>query len=382
MTDNSINKIIAKTFTDIADALETGHMVSREKIALTGLGSEHGESVTMEGALLAAKRGVEVTYIGLAENEAVKTVKAADDNEAHLKMNELIASGEIDAAVTMHYPFPIGVSTVGKVITPGRGKELYIATTTGSSSADRIEAMILNAVYGIITAKACGLTNPTVGILNIDGANKAYLALKELSVNGYDINFANTTRSDGGPIMRGNDVLSGACDVLVADSLTGNILVKMLSAFSTGGSYEAVGCGYGPGIGKNQKELVLIVSRASGAPVIAGALEFAADLVKGNVAKVSANEFALAEKAGLNDIIKKYKQVKAAPVEAKAPKKEVVTAEIQGIDVMDLEDAVFALWAKGIYAESGMGCTGPIILVNPSKEQQAVEILKAGNWVS
>lgn len=378
MLDSNINKIIAKTFTDIAETLE----ISRPKVALTGMGSEHGESVTMEGALIAAKRGVNITYIGLAENEAVKTVKAGDDNDVHAKMNELFASGEIDAAVTMHYSFHIGVSTVGKVITPGRGREMFIAATTGSSSADRVESMILNAVYGIITAKACGIAKPTVGILNIDGANKACLALKELSANGYAINFADTTRSDGGSIMRGNDVLLGACDVLICDSLTGNILVKMLSAFSTGGSYEAVGCGYGPGIGKSQKELVLIVSRASGAPVIAGALEFAAELVKGNVASISANEFVLAEKAGLNDIIKKFKQIKFAPAEAKMPPKEVVTVEIQGIDVMDLEDAVAALWAKGIYAESGMGCTGPIILVNPAREQQAAEILKAGNWVS
>ena len=33
----------------------------------------------------------------------------------------------------MHYPFPIGVSTVGKVITPGLGKPMYLATTTGTS---------------------------------------------------------------------------------------------------------------------------------------------------------------------------------------------------------------------------------------------------------
>ena len=30
----------------------------------------------------------------------------------------------------------------------------------------------------------------------------------------------------------------------------------------------------------------------------------------------------------------------------------------------DLEDAVKALWKAGIYAESGMGCTGPIVLLS------------------
>lgn len=54
-------------------------------------------------------------------------------------------------------------------MTPAKGKEMFIANTTGTSSSDRIEGMIKNAVYGIITAKASGVKNPTVGILNVDG---------------------------------------------------------------------------------------------------------------------------------------------------------------------------------------------------------------------
>ena len=68
-------------------------------------------------------------------------------------MEELLESGEIDAAVTMHYPFPVGVSTVGKIITPGMGKAMYLATTTGTSDTDRVSAMVKNAIYGIIAAR-------------------------------------------------------------------------------------------------------------------------------------------------------------------------------------------------------------------------------------
>ena len=67
----------------------------------------------------------------------------------------------------MHYPFPIGVSTVGKVVTPGKGKPMYIATTTGTSDTDRISGMVKNAIYGIIAAKADGVENPTVGIATL-----------------------------------------------------------------------------------------------------------------------------------------------------------------------------------------------------------------------
>jgi len=31
--------------------------------------------------------------------------------------------------------------------------------------------------------------------------------------------------------MRGNDLLAASCDVMVTDTLTGNLLVKILSAF-------------------------------------------------------------------------------------------------------------------------------------------------------
>ena len=142
---------------------------------------------------------------------------------------------------------------------------MFVANTTGTSSADRIEGMIKNTIYGIIAAKTCGIANPTVGILNVDGARQTEKALKELQEKGYDITFAESARADGGCVMRGNDVLQGTPDIMVTDSLTGNIMVKMLSSAATGGSFEATGYGYGPGIGEGYEQLVMIVSRASGA---------------------------------------------------------------------------------------------------------------------
>ena len=47
---------------------------------------------------------------------------------------------------------------------------------------------------------------------------------------------------------------------------------------------------------------------------------------------------------------------------------------------MELEDAVQALWKAGIYAESGMGCTGPIVMVNEGKIAEAVSALKAAGY--
>ena len=380
----SIEKIIAQSFLKMAEGLETGAFMDRPKIALTGMGSEHGEENAMAAAKMAAKRGVDVYYIGTLTAEGVTTIPVANDEEGHKKMEEMLNNHEVDGAVTMHYPFPIGVSTVGRAITPAKGREMFIANTTGTSSTDRIEGMIKNTIYGIITAKACGVGNPTVGILNVDGARQTEMALNQLKANGYEFTWAESARADGGAVMRGNDVLEGTPDVLVTDSLTGNVLVKMLAAFTTGGSFESTGFGYGPGIGKGYDKLILIISRASGAPLIANALEYAAEIVKGKVFEKASAEFAKAEKAGLNQILEARKAAaKPAAAEEKVvkPAAEPCTASIAGIEVMDLEDAAQALWKEGIYAETGMGCTGPLVMMSEANHARALEILKKAGYV-
>ena len=382
----NLEKIIAATFEEMAQGLETGSFGRRPKIALTGMGSEHGEVNSIAAAKMAADRGVDVYYIGTLEAPGVTTIHVANEDEGHKKMDAMLASGEIDGCVTMHYPFPIGVSTVGRVITPAKGKQMFVANTTGTSSTDRIEGMIKNTIAGIITAKACGIAAPSIGILNVDGARQCEMALNKLKENGYELNWATSARADGGAVLRGNDVLMGTPDVMVMDSLTGNVMIKMLSSFTTGGSFESTGYGYGPGIGQGYENLVLIVSRASGAPLIANALEFAAQLVKGKVFEVAKAEYAAAEKAGLSKILAERKAAAApaaaAAEEVKAPPAEPCTASIPGVEVMDLEDAVKVLWKAGIYAESGMGCTGPIVMMSPANEAKSRELLKAAGYIS
>lgn len=372
MSEIRIKEMLAEAFLTAADALETGQAGKKPVIGFACEGSEHGEDNVNRAMELAAAAGVDARLI--------------TGEDTHKEMERLLDSGEIDGAVTMHYPFPIGVSTIGKVITPGIGKPMYLAATTGTSDTDRAAAMVKNAVYGVIAAKADGVKNPTVGIANIDGARQAEKALLKLKENGYDIHFAESARADGGIVMRGNDLLMGTPDIMVMDALTGNLMMKIFSAYTTGGNYESLGFGYGPGIGDGYERLVLIVSRASGAPVIAGAMEFGANLVKNHWTKVAAEEFKKAKAAGFEAIIEEMKaggKKEAASAETvTAPPKEVCTEQIPGIEVMDLEDAVQALWKAGIYAESGMGCTGPIVLMAAGKREAAYEVLKKAGYVS
>ena len=382
-----MNKQIAKVFEDIANAIESGSFASAKRVALTTLGSEHGEGNLLEGALLAKKLypNLDIALIGRKNDTGLFTYEVETEEEMYKVMEEKLDSKEIAACVTMHYNFPIGVSTVGRVTTPAKGKELILATTTGTSSANRVEAMVKNAVAGIITAKSLGIEDPSLGILNLDGARTAEKILKEIAAAGYSINFAESKRADKGVVMRGNDLLLATPDVMVTDSLTGNVLMKMFSSFTSGGEYEVSGYGYGPGVGEGFNRNILIISRASGAPVIANALKYAFDIASGDIEKHAKTEYQSLAKLNWQSIIDKYtakKEAKSTDEKIEAPSKEVVTAQISGVDVMDIDDAVHMLWKAGIYAEGGMGCTGPVVLVNTSKFDKALELIKKEGFAS
>jgi len=387
MSENQVRSMIGEVFNEVADAIMTGEFGKRVKVGLTTMGSEHGTEELVKGAEMAAKKysDFEIVLVGPKVDTNLRIVEVSNEEEMHKKMDELLESGELDAAVTMHYSFPIGVSTVGRVITPGFGKELILATTTGTSSTHRVEGMVKNALYGIITAKALGISNPTVGILNVDGARQVERALKELKSNGYDISFSESVRADGGVVMRGNDLLAAASDIMVMDTLTGNIMMKMFSSYTTGGSYESLGYGYGPGVGDNYGKIICILSRASGAPVVCEALRYAASCAKGGLTKIAKEEFDKARKAGLDAILGELtaESKKAAPkAEVKKLDKKPVTKSVAGIDILELENAVAALAEESIYSESGMGCTGPIILVADEDYLKAVEALLVKKFIT
>ena len=337
----------------------------------------------LQGRNYLVVRKVAKTLRGSCWNEIQKAITRHNlNNQFRIRQSDMIIEAKASGAQIVF----AGLDDVEKIksITPAKGKMMYLANTTGTSSTDRVEGMVKNAIAGIIAAKACGVKRPTVGILNIDGARQAEGILKQLKENGYDITFAESARADGGCVMRGNDVLLGSCDVMVMDSLTGNVLSKMLSAFHSGGSYEAVGYGYGPGIGEGYDKLVMIVSRASGAKVLQGAIEYAAELIRGDYLAVAKAEFEAANKAGLKELLAQKKAPKAQEASAQAvtaPPKEVVTAQVAGIEIMDLDDAVQTLWKAGIYAESGMGCTGPIVLMSEANHDKAVEELKKAGYI-
>ncbi len=375
---HDVKRLIAEVLNETADILASGKPPVKVRVGVTLLGSELGAAEVLAGAEAAQRRLADAAVVAIGPvdiSTGLELVSAGSDAECHARMEELLAAGELDAAVTMHYNFPIGVATVGLAITPGRGGKMFIASTTGTAAADRVEAMVRSAVHGIAAAKAYGIAEPAVGILNVDGARQAERCLAELKARGYDINFAVSGRSGGGAVMRGNDLLAGTPQVLVTDSLTGNLLMKIFSAYTTGGGYESLGYGYGPGIGKDYDKIIHIVSRASGAPVIAGAVEYAVAMVKGRLPAVAGREIAAASGAGLDELAGPRRSLSQAPA-GQAPPRKTVSEQIAGIDVLELENAQRLLWDSGIYAETGMGCTGPVALVAPEDLPRALAVLQ------
>ena len=373
--EKQIKETIAQVFDEISAGLAHGSFARRTRVGFTLTGSEHGEEEMRRGVALVQSPELEVVVI-----------EEADPGEAQTRMDAMLDSGEIDAAVTMHYSFPIGVSTIGRVVTPGMGRMMHIASTTGTSDTERVSAMIKNTISAIAVAKACGNPAPTVGILNLDGARQVERALQKLAEKGYPICFTQSARADGGVVMRGNDLLQGVPDIMVMDSLTGNVTMKVMSAYTSGGNYESLGDGYGPGVGEGYKRIVNIISRASGAPVVAGALRYAGACARGKLVEKSKEEFASARKAGLDAILDGLAQAGtaqqgSAAKEVKQPPEKVVNEEITGVEILVLEDAVRVVWEKGIYATSGMGCTGPVIMVAEEDAESAVAALKAAEYL-
>ncbi len=379
---------IARALLEIVEGARSGGPV--QPVGLMSVGSELGREEVLAGARMAARLypGLKVLPIGpkMAGFEDLDWIESGD-GEADLAcaMDEALASGRIAGAVAMHYPFPLGVSTIGCVQTPGKGLPMFLASTTGTTATARLEAMVRSAVYGIAAAKAFGLAEPTLGILNLEGAPSVQRLLGKLQEGGYAMRAGESARADGGMLLRGNDVLMGSVDVAVCDSLTGNVLMKVLSAFGSGGRIEATGWGYGPSVGEGWDKIISIVSRASGRMVIANALALTARMVQGRLPERVAEEIKAARAAGLDRLFEESRQVGSgtAPgaAEVPMPAKEPVDEEISGIDVLSVDEAKTALWQQGIYAEPYMGCTGPVLKVSHANKEKARLILEKAGYM-
>ncbi|NLS55777.1 glycine/sarcosine/betaine reductase complex component C subunit alpha [Hafnia alvei] len=366
---------------DVADTLSS--KAPRMKIALTALGSELPNSDLMQAAS-DVLGNIDPVIIGPEGLEGSIHHHANTLAQAHQIMERLLANGDIDGAVTLHYNFALGTTTATQIHSVASGRRMVLSSTTGSSDARRADALVKNALAGLAVADALGISHPTLGILNVDGAPAAERILQRLALTGFPINFAASSRADGGALMRGNDLIRAIPNVMVCDTLTGNLLIKLWSAGLSGGEVETTGCGYGVGLGPHQHAIVCIISRASGIATIAGAMQFCAQMAQREVIKRWQARWQHAQRVGIEQLLTRNAVVDDPSSTSTlntqdsvpTPVKTVVDDEIHGIDILQLDQAQRCLWLQGIYAETGMGCTGPVLMIHHQNRADALKHLR------
>ncbi len=358
------------------------------RIGLTIPGSESDPNELYTGTEMAEKENPElkIIYYGTPDSNPA---------EARDELKTALENGDIDGALAFHYPFPLGTATFAPLEIPNDGEKFIIASSTGRSAASDVQALIMNAVAGTAVARAGGINNPSIGLLNVNGAAAALKALRKLIENGYPLLLKKSSRGDS--LLRGNDLLKATVDVIVCDTFSGNAFVKIFSAFETGGDIETAGCGYGPALGGNSP-IVSIISRTTSSGVVGRALVMTGEMIRKDLCGIYEKELQAAERAGLHDIISTLAAKKSESPDSNSKNgvtdknehrensekmiaNKVVDREIEGLDVLELTDAVNFLLKRGVYCEAGMGCTGPVVLIAETDEKTGRNLLEEGGYI-
>lgn len=228
------------------------------RIALDAMGGDRAPEVTVQGALLAAREGVEVLLVGdearlgelLKRHGASLPIHHAPDYipmEEHatevrrrressiMVAMDLLKRGEVGAVVSMGHT---GATMAAALFTLGRVKgverpALLVEFPSqrgrtflldGGANADcRPSFLVQFAAMGLAYAQASGVPDPKVGLLSIgeeEGKGNAlvletYPLLKQALGERF---FGN---------VEGQDVFLGTTEVVVTDGFTGNVVLKL-----------------------------------------------------------------------------------------------------------------------------------------------------------
>lgn len=228
------------------------------RIALDAMGGDRAPGVTVQGAFLAAKEGVEVLLVGeearlraelarlgtslpihhapdwIPMEEHATEVRKRRESSIMVAM-DLLKRGEVQAVVSMGHT---GATMAAALFTLGRVKgverpALLVEFPSqrgrtflldGGANADcRPSFLVQFAAMGLAYAEASGLKDPKVGLLSIgeeEGKGNAlvletYPLLKDALGERF---FGN---------VEGRDVFLGTAEVVVTDGFTGNVVLKL-----------------------------------------------------------------------------------------------------------------------------------------------------------
>lgn len=233
------------------------------RVALDVMGTDHGPSETVAGAVMAAEAGYEVVLVG---DEAIvgPLVSGADLEVVHapdvIEMGEdparalrekpdasviaaakLVRSGQVEAMVSAG---STGAAMAAAAIVIGRIKGVLRPAIATPIPAPRHPATLLDAganpdvrpehlaqfgLMGSLVAEVIyGIENPRVGLLNIGEERSKG---RDLERAAYALLEASTVNFVGN--VEGGDIASDGADVFVTDGFTGNVALKSIEGTGT-----------------------------------------------------------------------------------------------------------------------------------------------------
>lgn len=233
-------------------------------VVLDGMGGDHAPRATAEGAVLAAKRGVQVVIVGDSaileaeldrlgpRHQLVKIVHATDaigmsehsvrdavgrrESSIYVGM-EVVKRGEAAAFVSLGNTgavLAVAFVVLGRlpgverpalgVLLPKSGAPLLFLDV-GANAEARVSHLVQFARLGTAYMRYVqGVAAPRVGLLNIgEEASKGSpftIEVNEALTSASGIEFAGN--------VEGRDIVTGIVDVVVTDGFTGNVALKLL----------------------------------------------------------------------------------------------------------------------------------------------------------
>lgn len=239
------------------------------RIVLDGMGGDHAPESVVEGAVMASKEiehqilitgpvdlinselskyeydqnkilVIDATEVISCDEAPVRAVRSKKDSSLVVGIN-LVKDGKADAFISGGSTGAIlagGLFILGRIkgidrpalasIYPILGKHASLLLDAGANAECKPNNLMEFGIMGSIYAdKVLGYVNPKVGLVNIGTESQkgsmltreAYQLLKTSPIN-----FVGNVEA--------RDVPKGACDVVVTDGFTGNVLLKLTEGFA------------------------------------------------------------------------------------------------------------------------------------------------------
>ena len=242
---------------------------SRPRLAIDAMGGDFGPEVVVPGAVAALQEGCDCELAFYGDSEQIEAqLSQLDTDESSVSIvhcSEDISMGESPTAAVRGKPdSPIirgmrehregqvdavvsagstGAMVAASLLILGRLKSAArpaIATflptvagetllvDAGANTQGTPELLLSFARMGSIYCRAMqDLAKPTVGLLNIGGESSKG---SELAIAAHELLRTSELNFTGN--VEGNEIMVGACDVLVTDGFTGNITLKLIEGLA------------------------------------------------------------------------------------------------------------------------------------------------------